>query len=124
MSDIALDTTDADIDTQGGTGLRLVEDTDAIRQHLLIRLRFFKGEYFLDQRRGIPYFQKILIKAPGLVVIRTIYREAILETPGVIEITRFDLNFDPVERRMRLDFTCTVTTSDEPLDFSEDFIIG
>jgi len=124
MSDIALDESTVDIDTQNGTGLRIIDGVDAISQHILIRLRFFQGEYFLDQRLGIPYYQDILIKNPNLVVVRSIYREAILETPGVLDITRFDLNFDSANRSLRVDFTCTVTDSTEPLDFSEEFIIG
>lgn len=124
MSDIALDNSTIDIDTQNGTGLRIIDGTEAISQHLLIRLRFFQGEYFLDQRIGIPYYQDILIKNPDLVLVRSLYRETILETPGVIDITRFDLDFDTSSRSLRIDFTCTVTTSNEPLDFSEEFIIG
>jgi hypothetical protein len=124
MSDIALDSSGLDIDTNNGSGLSLVEDADAIAQSLLIRLRFFQGEYFLDTRLGIPYFEKILIKNPNLVVVRQLYRETILETPGVLEITRFDLIFTTSTRMLKLDFTCLVTTSEEPLDFSTEFLIG
>jgi hypothetical protein len=123
MSDIKLNVEGNDIDLSS-IGLELVDGTDAIAQHLLIRLRFVQGEYFLDTRRGIPYFEDILIKNPDLLAIRAIFREAIRETPGVISITRFDMFVNTATRRLRTDFTVLVTTQTEPLDFSEEFIIG
>ena len=124
MSDIRLDPiTNADIDLST-EALELVDGTDAIAQHLLIRLRFVKGEYFLDTRLGVPYFEDIFIKNPNLVVVRALFRETILETPGVLSIERFDMDFDTANRKLRVDFTCSVTTQEEPLDFSEEFLIG
>lgn len=123
MSDIKLDASNNDIDLSNNQ-LELVDETDAIAQHLLVRLRFFKGEYFLDQRLGVPYYQSILVKNPRLVVVRSIFREVILETPGVLELLRFDLDFDTTTRTLSTDFSVRVTTQETPLDFSEEFIIG
>lgn len=124
MTDIRLDPTNTgDIDLSTNQ-LELVTGTDAIAQHLLIRLRFFVGEYFLDTRQGIPYFEQILIKNPSLIVVRAIFREAILETPGVVALTQFSLFPNSATRNLRLVFSCTVTTQDEPLDFDEEFLIG
>lgn len=124
MADFALDEADnTDIGIVGGN-LTIVDGTDAIAQHLLIRLRFFKGEYQLDRSIGVPYFEDIFVKNPSLVVVRAIMREVILETPGVLEITRFDLSVDSAIRQLNVDFTVQVSTSDELLDFSETFLIG
>ena len=52
---------DGDLDFSSG-GLELLEGVDEIVQKLDTRLQFFLGEWFLDQRLGIPYYEDILIK--------------------------------------------------------------
>jgi hypothetical protein len=121
MSDIALNN-DGDIDVTN-SDLSIVEGTDAIAQHISIRLQFFRGEWFLDTRLGIPYYQDVLVKNPDLVVIRGIFREVILETPGVQELVTFDTTFDAATRKLTVTFQALLTTG-EILDFSESFIIG
>ena len=81
---------------------------DAIDQHLLFTLRFFKGEWFLDLRVGIPYFQQVLIKNPDAVALNSIFKQAILNTPGVIELTGFSLDFDPALRILSVNFVSLI----------------
>jgi len=123
VSDIKLNAAGNDIDLSGSE-LTLVDGTDAIAQHLLIRLRFFKGEFFLDRLLGVPYYESILLKNPNLNVVRNLFRETIIETPGVLAIQRFDLSLDGAVRNLSVDFSCQVTGSDAPLDFSQSFTIG
>ena len=123
MSDIKLNSDGSDIDLSTNSA-ELVEGVDAIAQHLLIRLRFIKGEFFLNRNDGVPYFEDILKKDPALIVVRAVYRETILETPGVLEILLFDLSVIASIRKFQLDFTSKVTGSDAPLVFSEPFSIG
>jgi hypothetical protein len=94
--DLALDT-DGDIDVSG-MELHLVEDGEAIEQHAEFRLRFVKGEYFLDETLGTPYFQEILIKNPDLVAVRSILRRVVAETPGVVSVDVFELTVDTATR--------------------------
>lgn len=121
MSDLKLDTTTHDLDLTGDT-LSLVDGIDAIRQHLAIRLQMFLGEWFLDTRVGIPYFESILVKDPDLIAVRSIYRQAILGAPGVISLGQFELLFDTPTRKLTLNFEA-VTDSGETLEFRE-FIIN
>lgn len=123
MSDFKLTADGSDIDLSTSS-VELVEGVDAIAQHLLIRLRFFKGEYFLNRRDGMPYFEDIFLENPNLTVINSVYQETILETPGVIDILRFDLSIDRAARKLSPEFSVSVTLSDEPLDFSQEFLIG
>lgn len=101
----------------------LTSDGDAIRQHVLIRLKFFQGEYFLNQNEGVPYYQQILIKNPRLSVIRALLQETILETPGISSISDFELSLNTSSRLLEVSFTAT-TDLGEILDFSEEFLIG
>ena len=103
--------------------LKIVDGDDAIVQHLSIRLRFFKGEFFLDTRLGVPYFDQVLIKNPDLVSVRGILREVILETPGIDTIDAFSTEFDGLTRKLAVTFTATKIDG-EVLDFSQEFLIG
>ncbi len=120
--DLALDT-DGDLLITDGD-LSLLTGTDAITQHLRVRLRFFLGEWFIDQRIGIPFYESVLVKQPNLDVIRSIFREAIAETPGVLQIPRLDLSFDSVNRKLTIDTTIIVDGTDTPLSFTDELVIG
>ncbi len=122
MTDLKLDST-GDLLIEDDA-FQLVDGDDAIVQHLSIRLRFFKGEFFLDTRLGIPYFDQVLIKNPSLVAIRGILREAILETPGIASLDAFSTAFDAATRKLTVEFTARKTEDDALLDFSQEFLIG
>jgi len=120
VADLKLDE-NGDLEIGPDGDLIIVTGIDAIRQHLRIRLQFFRGEWFLDTRLGIPYFEEVLIKAPDLNVVQSLLREAVRETPGVISITSFELDFEGVTRKLSLDFDAL--TTEGPLRFTEDFVI-
>lgn len=112
-----------DLDFSSG-GLQIVEGADEIAQKLFTRLQFFLGEWFLDRRQGIPYYEKILIKNPDLVIIQSIFREAILETPGVtslLDVIQTDL--ESATRKLSVRFAAQLD-SGGILNFDREFIIG
>lgn len=74
----------------------------AVAQHLLIRLRMFFGEWFLDTREGVPYFELVLVDNPDVARITSIFRSVILETPGVVGITALALGVDRRARRLTI----------------------
>lgn len=122
MTNLGLNT-DGDLDFSTG-GLVLVDGVDELVQKLIVRLQFFLGEWFLDQRLGIPYYQAILVKSPNLVSVQSIFREVILETPGVDELLgAIVLSLDGALRRLSVSFTVRATTG-EAVDFDREFIIG
>lgn len=112
---------DLDIDISTGD-LVFVEGTEAIAQHLRIRLGFFLGEWMLDRRLGVPYFQHVLIKNPKTSVVRGILRKVILRTPGVLTVSDLLVTYEPTTRIMSVSFTAQVT-GDVTLNFDEEFII-
>jgi hypothetical protein len=98
--------------------LVLVDGIDAIRQHLHTRLNIFKGSWFLDQRVGMPYIEKVLVKNPNLAIISDVYRRAILTTPGVMGIDALSINLDRGTRRLSVAFNAKTTSG--RLDYSEE----
>lgn len=81
-----------------------VEDKDVVLLAVKSRLEFFKGEWFLDIEDGTPYFQDILTKPARLRLIEGIMKRRILETPGIVELNSFDLDFDKGSRKLNIDF--------------------
>jgi hypothetical protein len=93
----------------------LVTGKTAIVQHLKIRLRSVKGEWFLDETDGVPYFEEILgQKIPDLARIRRIFERVITGTPGVESLDRMELTLDREERQLRVhDVEVSTTDGDE-----------
>lgn len=102
--------------------IRMATADEAIAQHILIRLRFVRGEWFLDDSIGVPYFEKVLVKNPNLPVISSIMQRAISETPGVASVDDFVLTLDAATRRASVSFSCTTDTG-AALDFSKEFVL-
>ena len=98
--DIKLNIT-GDVDVTNGE-LTLLEGVDSVRQHWQIRNKFFLGEYFLDQRLGVAYYQTILKKGASLDVVRHIFRRVAVDTPGIESVSLFTLELDRATRRLSI----------------------
>jgi len=114
---------DLKLDDQGDLAIEngdlvLLTGADAIRQHLKIRLRTFKGEWFLDQRLGVPYFDKILVKNPSLPQVTSLYRKVITDTPGVTALLDLAVSLDNAARRLTVTFAAE--TTDGPVELTEE----
>ena len=68
--------------------LVLLDGLDAIAQDVSTRLKMFLGEWFLDTRMGVPYFQRILVKNPSMPDVIAILTKVVAATPGVLSITK------------------------------------
>lgn len=114
--DIALEESTGDLDLTSG-GLVLNSELEAVRQYLTAKLRAFQGEWFLDEDVGIPYLTQVLRKNPNPVVLDSIFKKAILETPGVIELLDFGLELDSAARILVIRFKARTKTGE--IDFNE-----
>jgi hypothetical protein len=94
----AIDATTGDIEFPP----RIVRGTEAIRLRLEARLQFFKREWFLDLRQGMPYYEAVFVKNPDISLVQSIFRRAILATPGVQTIARMVTTFDSAARSFTL----------------------
>jgi hypothetical protein len=104
--DLKLDPKTGDLLVSGGD-LPLVYDLEAIEQEASITLQYFLGEYFLDVSVGIPYYQDILVKAPNLAAIKTIFRDALLGVTGIKAIVTLDLDFNRTTRVLTVSYTAS-----------------
>lgn len=88
--DLALDPTTGDL----AVTAVLLTGSDAIMQRILIRIRFFLGEWFLDTQLGIPWRERIMIKGVDARDVKQILVKAIESTPGVAQVLNFDCVLD------------------------------
>lgn len=95
-------------------------------QRLDENLSFFLGEWFLDRRLGIPYFERVIGQKPDLALLDTLFRRAIKATPGVGNLDNLQTSFDGRSRTAAVRFT--VRTKDGELitqaDLRKNFVIA
>lgn len=70
-----------------------VSGAQAIAQRVQIRLNRWRGEWFADQREGVPWLTWKQDPAPDLLIITTQIRAEIRNTPGVIAVPVLDVDF-------------------------------
>lgn len=79
-----------------------------VLQRMRSRLRFFKGEWFLDLRQGVPYFQTIMQKADD-VTVRAIFSQVLRRTPGVASLESLAVTRSARERTAEISFGCRMS---------------
>lgn len=89
--------------------LKLNTGNALVQQRLKQSLWFFLGEWYLDITDGVPYYRDILVKAPVQITVESILKSTILETPDVLELTQFDLDYTNAPRELGLNFTVKTT---------------
>lgn len=99
-----------------------VDGVEAIAQDVRTRLRWFRGEWFLDARTGFPWFQRVLGQKVTERVVEFLLRRTIAGTPGVARIASMRASIDRRTRELTASFSA-VATSGAVIDFS-DFVIG
>jgi hypothetical protein len=108
---------DHDLDLQLGQAY-LIDATDALAQRLRIRFRFFLGEWFLNQNEGIPYFRDVFVKNPSRALLTSLFRDVVLNTPGIASVQSFELEMDASARSLSVRFDALTSTGEL---FSADF---
>lgn len=103
--------------------VRFVTGPDAVLQRIRVRFRFFLGEWFLDQRLGIPYYRDILIKNPDILLITTIFRRVLTSTPGVERVPKFKAQLLTAERKLLCDFVAILSNGSKIIVQAEPFIL-
>ncbi len=107
MSDLKLK--DGDLEIKNGDFVLTQNLAEEVTQTLRIQLKTLQGEWFLDERVGIPYFTRILGQKPHKLTLLGIFREAILQVDGVAKITKIDVDYDHRTRTVKIDFEVELT---------------
>ncbi len=115
MSDIALNTS-GDI-RLAGDDLDFTTGQETIADFVGVRLKTFLGEWFLDQSLGVPYFEEIFKKNFNARVVDAVFKNEILDSPGIIELKEFELDLDEATRQLTLTFAARSEEGD--INFSE-----
>jgi len=90
-----------------------VSNIDGLVQRIRIRLQVFLGEWFLDNTRGVPYFQEILEKGTSYDQISQSIKLIIAETPDVKKINSFSIkDSDIVNRKIIISFAVSSVYGD------------
>lgn len=79
----------------------------SVSQRLVTRLKTFKGEWFMDNTYGFPYFQEVLGKKINKEDVDNIYRREILKERGVKNLTYFKSTLSK-DRVYKLEFRISV----------------
>lgn len=87
---------DLQLNTQGNLGV--ATDLEGLRQKIVQKLRFFRGDWFLNSQEGIPYYQNILVKPSDAGFVTSILNNAITEEVEVTGLGAVTSSLDPVTR--------------------------
>lgn len=107
--DIAMDINTNDIVLDSDDSLFMVDNAERVAQQIVITLRFWYGEWFLDTTDGTPYLEYILVKNPNMNHIRQILTERIQSVEGVVAVQSMNLDFNRQERTLVVDYTANTT---------------
>lgn len=78
--------------------------SENLAQRLLIRLRTFRGEWFLDENLGIDYFGQILGKNRNKSTVDTIIQSEILQEQEVLQLAEYNSAYDNALRKLNISF--------------------
>ena len=91
--------------------------TDTLTEFVTLKipeaLNFYAGEWFLDTRKGVPYFEYIWGQRPDLGLVQTIYRKALTAITGVDTVVSLVVTFDAPERAIRVTAAVRLVSGDE-----------
>jgi len=85
--------------------LKLSNDKQGLEQQIRRALLSFKGEWFLDEGLGIPYYQEILGTKNSINAIKAIFVDAIQRLEGVKELVELKIRLDDPARALLINFT-------------------
>lgn len=91
--------------------------TDSIEQAILIKLRWFFGEWVYQTEFGVDWFGKVLVKNPNSLLIRRLIEDTILSVDGVTSVEDLTLTVNKKTRNGNISFI--VHTVDGKADYME-----
>lgn len=108
-----------DIRLDASDNLAMTYDSEAIGQHVRQRLKFWKGEWFLDRSAGVDWTRFALgLQMAEFVrqIAEAEIKKVILETPGVTEIFEIETRYDRKHRTLEVVQCAVLTVFDDRLE--------
>lgn len=103
MHDLYLNPLTHDLDV-GSLDLQIVSGADSVLQNIRIKLKLWRGEWFMDTEAGTPYLEDVLGKRISLAGALASIRASVLEVDGVQTITSFNYTFNRKTRKLDYEF--------------------
>ena len=121
MAFLETDPLDVQLDEDGDIlidedGLHLTSGIEAVAQLCSIAVKLFKGEWFKDLDKGVPWFQEILGEKFDKILVEARLTETLVSVPGVVEVLSLDASFDRATRRVVVSGAVRTEFGDVPLD--------
>ena len=96
--------------------LLAVEGVDAIKQHIRVRLQWFKGEWPQSPSEGMPYWSHVIIKNPKSRHLRKMFTAAIEGVPGVSRVASLEIEINKSTRDARVVFDAVLESGEVVAD--------
>jgi len=84
-----------------------VNEGEEVAQHIRTRLLFYIREWFLNTNSGTPWFDEVFVRPVDLSRVETLIKNRIRSTPGVTELTEFELSLNRNTRILTVAFSAT-----------------
>ena len=97
--DVVVDPFDLQLNTKG---------LEAVGQRIMITLRTFRGEYFLNTEFGAPWYQTVLKKGASKNLIDTQLRAVIVAVEGVLQLLEYSSEITSDIRDLTVTFKARV----------------
>ncbi len=98
-----------DLSVDGRGNLVIEQGLEAVRQRVLQRLHFVRGEWFLSDSDGVPYYQDIFGQPYNEGLAARVIASEILKVTGVADAEVLSISLDPPAGR-RLSLALRVET--------------
>ncbi|QLB23309.1 hypothetical protein [Phocoenobacter skyensis] len=82
---------------------KFISGAEKIAQQIKVTLLTFKGEWFLDNEHGVPYFDYVLVKNPAREQVEAILRKAIKDVPDVLGVQNLKLFINHPARKLKVE---------------------
>lgn len=93
-------------------------------QRLTNRFNFFRGAWYLDQREGFPYWERVFKKNPNLRSIESMVRRTALTTPKIVSVESVNVSSDDETRRTTISLDARSDENERIEIVDEPFIIN
>jgi len=97
-----------------------VDRGEEVAQHIRTRLLFYIREWFLNVNSGTTWFDEVFVRPVDLSRIETIVKNRIRSTPGVTQLTYFEMSLNRNTRILNISFSAD--TEYGPLNEQEIYV--